>query len=151
MINCTKCGESKDESQFRARPTLKRGYQSWCKECEYNAQKKRYIPKEKKQNKSVKENEIKFSAKKRMLKHRYGIDYETYLKMYEEQNGKCGICGCDKDLGGFKGLLVDHCHETNNVRGLLCGNCNSGLGKFMDDINLLTNAIKYIKQNNGVN
>ena len=148
MINCTKCGEIKDESQFRPRPKLMRGYNSWCRECELNANRKRYVPKEKKEKKPIDETKVKFSAKKRMLKHRHSIDYDTYLKMYEDQKGKCKICGVDKELGGVSGLFVDHCHSTNKIRGLLCTNCNSGLGKFMDNIELLNNAINYIKQNN---
>jgi hypothetical protein len=79
-----------------------------------------------------------------MLKHRYSIDYDTYLKMYEDQKGKCKICGVDKELGGVSGLFVDHCHSTNKIRGLLCTNCNSGLGKFKDNKELFLRAIEYI-------
>ena len=43
-------------------------------------------------------------------------------------------------------LCVDHCHTTGNVRGLLCDTCNTALGKFRDNIDLLNEAIKYLKK-----
>jgi hypothetical protein len=145
MINCTKCGENKDECYFRPRPTLKRGFQSWCKECEYKQNRQRYIPKERIKN-DINPDEVKLLAKKRMLKHRYSLGYDEYIRMYDKQNGKCLICGVKKELGSSKGLMIDHCHNTNEVRGLLCRNCNSGLGQFMDDTNILLNAIKYLNK-----
>ena len=90
---------------------------------------------------------VKLDAKKRMLKHRYRLEYDDYLLMYEQQDGKCKICNTDKELGTVNGLLVDHCHTTNKVRGLLCNRCNSGLGHFEDNLELLNNAIEYIKHN----
>jgi hypothetical protein len=144
MIICTKCGEIKDEINFRLRPNLKRGYHSWCRDCENITNRNRYTPKPPKPKKIVGNEEGKLDAKKRMLKHRYSIDYNTYTQMYDEQEGKCKICGIEKELGGSNGLLVDHCHNTNKVRGLLCNNCNSGLGKFKDNKELLLKAIEYI-------
>jgi hypothetical protein len=144
MINCTKCGETKDESQFRPRPKLIRGYNSWCRECEKIANRNKYVPKPPRTKKVVDEKVVKLETKKRMLKHRYSIDYNSYIQMYDEQDGKCKICGIEKELGGSNGLLVDHCHNTNKVRGLLCNNCNSGLGKFKDNKELLLRAIEYI-------
>jgi hypothetical protein len=147
MIKCSKCGEDKDVCEFRERPSLKRGYHSWCKECERKANRKRnaFKPKSIRVNKVKDPDNIKLSAKKRMLKHRYSLEYDEYMRMYESQNGECGICGDEKILGGHGGLLIDHCHENNNVRGLLCTNCNSGLGKFKDDITILSRAINYLK------
>lgn len=145
MVVCTKCGLEKEECEFRARPTLKRGYHSWCRMCEKEGDRSRYIPKPKKV-KIINHNKVKEDRRLRNLKYRYNLDYDDYNKMYEDQDGKCAICGLNKDLGTSKGLLVDHCHETNKVRGLLCNNCNSGLGKFMDNIELLNNAINYLQR-----
>lgn len=44
-------------------------------------------------------------------------------------------------------LYIDHCHTNGHVRGLLCQKCNSALGLLQDDINILTNAINYLKKN----
>ena len=147
MIKCSKCGEDKDICEFRERPSLKRGYHSWCKECERKENRKRNAlkPKSIRVNNVKDPDDIKLSTKKRMLKHRYSLEYDEYVRMYESQNGKCAICGDEKILGGHGGLLIDHCHENNNVRGLLCTNCNSGLGKFKDDITILSRAINYLK------
>jgi hypothetical protein len=146
MINCTKCGEDKDESNFRVRTNLKRGYHSWCRECENIENRKRYLPKPSRTKNVRSEDEVKVDSKKRMLKHRYSIDYDTYSQMYADQDGKCKICGDYKELGGHGGLLIDHCHITKEVRGLLCNKCNSGLGMFNDNEELLLRAINYIKR-----
>jgi hypothetical protein len=78
------------------------------------------------------------------LKREYGIDLNRYNQMFEEQNGCCKIC--NQHQSNFsRAFAVDHCHATGKVRGLLCFKCNTALGKFNDDITLLKNAIKYLK------
>lgn len=74
---------------------------------------------------------------------RYDITREQYLQMVVEQGGQCRICGREP---GLKGWAVDHCHLTGKVRGLLCGRCNSAIGLFNDDIDILTNAIRYLTE-----
>lgn len=78
------------------------------------------------------------------LKSIYGITLEDYEIMYSKQSGKCLICNSFKNNKGKDGLVVDHCHTNGNVRGLLCFECNTGLGRFKDNIVLLENAIKYL-------
>lgn len=81
------------------------------------------------------------------LKKKYGLERDDYYKLLEKQDGKCAIC-----FGQPKGksrLSVDHCHKTGKIRGLLCSNCNSALGLFKDDINLVENAKIYLRKNNG--
>lgn len=80
-----------------------------------------------------------------MLK-KYGITSEQYKELYEKQDGKCCICGKHKPDSGRDGLAVDHCHTEGHVRGLLCPNCNMGLGSFFDNIETLQNAIKYLER-----
>ena len=81
-------------------------------------------------------------VKNNELRKSFGITLEDYNRMREEQNGVCAICG-QIDDNGFS-LAVDHCHTTKKVRGLLCANCNRGLGIFNDSIDLLTKAINYL-------
>ncbi len=78
----------------------------------------------------------------------YGITYETYMGMYEAQNALCKIC----NGVGFKMkpensimLVVDHCHTTGKVRGLLCHNCNRALGLLKDSAANLNSAINYLQ------
>ena len=77
---------------------------------------------------------------KRWLQRTYGISREEYDAMVAAQNGRCLIC----DEKPMRGLCVDHCHETKVVRGLLCNNCNVGLGYFDDDPIRLLRAAAYL-------
>lgn len=81
---------------------------------------------------------IKFFGFKTKLKINYGLSYSEYLRILKSQDNLCAICG-----NGGK-LVVDHCHSFKNVRGLLCNNCNFGLGHFKDNKDLLYKAIKYL-------
>jgi len=66
-------------------------------------------------------------------------------KLYQEQEGKCKICGI-KESNLRRELCTDHDHKTGDVRGLLCGSCNSLLGLCHDDINILKQSILYLKR-----
>lgn len=74
----------------------------------------------------------------------YGLSLAQFNQMMLAQGGKCLICG-HSDLSNPSFFpFVDHCHSTGKVRGLLCLNCNHGLGKFKDDTNLLLAAASYL-------
>jgi hypothetical protein len=77
-----------------------------------------------------------------ILKNRYGIMEFDYEQLAQQQNNKCAICGVSPEN---KRLDLDHCHTTKKIRGLLCNNCNRGLGHFKDNPQLLTKAIEYLK------
>lgn len=82
------------------------------------------------------------------LKRTYGISFRTYRLMLEDQKGLCKICGSEgfimnKDRHKMK-LVIDHCHTTGKVRGLLCHNCNRALGLFQDSTDNLKRAIDYL-------
>ena len=78
-------------------------------------------------------------------KRNYGITPTQYHGMLIEQNGVCAICKQPETRkNGW--LHVDHNHRTMLVRGLLCGNCNTGIGKFGDNISKLESAIQYLKE-----
>jgi hypothetical protein len=83
------------------------------------------------------------------LMRQYGIDYNEYNRMLNEQDHKCGICG-DEGFTMAKHhelkLVVDHDHETGRVRGLLCHNCNRALGLLKDNTESLTKAINWISE-----
>lgn len=73
---------------------------------------------------------------------KYGLTEKQFAAMRETCRGLCAICAMDC---GDK-LVVDHCHKTGKVRGLLCGRCNAGLGMFMDSAKLLMHARAYLNQ-----
>lgn len=87
-------------------------------------------------------------SKEKSLKYNYGITLEERNKMLEDQGFKCAICSSSDP--GFKDWYVDHCHRTENVRGLLCHHCNCMLGFARDNPATLLGAVEYLrKHSNG--
>ena len=132
MKTCTKCGLShalnaysrykyKGEDRTRAR----------CNNCRSEDQKARY-----KENPSV--------HRGYLYKQKYGLTLEQYDQMVVAQNGVCLVCGTDSPMGHHKRFVVDHNHTTGEIRGLLCSNCNLGLGCFSDNPNFLLKAAQYL-------
>ena len=83
------------------------------------------------------------------LQREYKINYSEYMDMLKNQDEKCAISGSE----GFKmqahhkiKLVVDHCHATGRVRGMLCHNCNRGLGLFQDSVKFLQTASSYLQK-----
>jgi hypothetical protein len=123
LKKCSKCNNIKDLKEFNNDKQTITGKTSYCKKCIKN----KYSPLELKNN---------------SLKTKYKIDINEYNKLLIQQNNKCIICSKE-----VKNLVVDHCHSTLKVRGLLCNNCNTGLGMFEDNINNLQKAIEYLNRN----
>lgn len=73
---------------------------------------------------------------------KYGLTLTSYEALLEHQDRSCFICGVRPD--DERALCVDHCHETQEVRGLLCDRCNRGLGAFKDDPAMLAKAVDYL-------
>jgi hypothetical protein len=138
---CDTCFEEKDTSQFHKNKSTADGYRSRCKVCVSTYMKKYYT-------------DNKTSIRQKVRVQKYGVDDAALQKMFDDQAGCCAICGKQYDsydngrvgAGGaaFKGLNIDHDHDTGKVRGLLCGLCNAGLGKFLDDQEILLNALDYL-------
>lgn len=82
-------------------------------------------------------------ARSNHLKTAYGVSIEEYNKLLKKQNNKCAICGIDVAYLN-ENMSVDHDHNTNKIRALLCRKCNAGLGFFNDDISKLQKAIDYL-------
>lgn len=135
MKVCTKCDKEKHLNEFRLRVGRKNGSRhSWCKSCVYESNKARTVDQEKNYK----------------LKYNFGISLIEYNRMLAEQNYVCKICGSPEtaksNVGGIKSLAVDHCHTTGKIRGLLCQDCNVGIGKLKDNPILLQKAIDYLKE-----
>jgi len=134
---CKLCGSEKpkeDFYQFYDKWSDKKYFSARCKPC--HQKHKVNNPNRPRNNKAEK------------LKLRYGLSYEQWENIREKENYSCMICGITEDEMPRK-LDVDHCHNTNRVRGVLCNNCNSILGQAKDDIEILESAIKYLKVNGG--
>jgi len=125
MKSCTKCKIEKELEEFYVYPSGK--YRAACKEC--------YI----KHRNTI--------GKNKQLKKRYGINIDQYNDLFTYQKGCCAICGIHQSKLS-KCLAVDHCHKTLVIRGLLCYNCNSGLGRFKDNLDVLKQASEYLIRSN---
>lgn len=137
MKICTKCNIEKHKKEFGKDKQNKDELCSQCKDCRNESQRKS----SKKYHSSSNGKYITANGK---LKLRYGITLEEYNKMFKDQNGECRICGTKENRN--KRFSVDHDHETRKVRGLLCFECNKGLGGFRDNTIFLMQAIKYLNR-----
>lgn len=134
---CKRCSEIKLLTQFYAAKTSKDRKQSTCKQCDKTAnaiwQK-------------MNAEKCKFKSAKWKYQNKYSpcnIAPEERQKLFDQQQGKCAICGVHQTTLN-KNLAVDHDHKTNKIRGLLCMKCNTGLGMFKDDTQVLQAAITYL-------
>ena len=138
---CTCCGEVKPTTEFtRHKNNGKWGFYSYCRACNNKKFKKYSIDNPEK---------CKRTYRNSKLKKLYGLTFEDQEGMLKNQNYKCAICGKEIFLFGSSKKLtahVDHDHKTGKIRGLLCQECNSGLGKFMDNTDYLL-SVSYLKKN----
>lgn len=127
---CNKCNITFETLSIKVRE----GGELFCsREC-YN--------KFRKENSTKKANHIKHQ---RMYK--YGLSEENFNNMKLFCNNSCEICNKPfTEESRYTTACVDHNHETNNVRGLLCHTCNKALGGFKDSVTLLLRAIEYLKE-----
>jgi len=129
--------------------TYSKKYYQKHKECRIEYQKKYY--------KKVRDTKLKYAKKYRDLhpevkrksdwKLKFGLTPVDYNIMFNNQNGCCNICGKHQSEL-TRALAIDHNHNTNEVRGLLCCPCNAAIGSLGadDGIKLLQNAIKYVRK-----
>ncbi len=88
---------------------------------------------------------VLLSKRTTRIKQRYGVTKEQYDQFVLNNPYNCGICGSTNWKTKKNEPVVDHCHKTGIMRGLLCGPCNSGLGMFQDNILIVESAIKYLE------
>lgn len=135
--HCPRCDQTKDRAEFGVR---KNGYsRSHCRDCETTSFRKwREVngPTTQARNRRV------------ALDRWFKLTEDDYRSMLAAQSGGCAICG--REAGDAKRrLYVDHCHETGLIRGLLCANCNTGLGMFADNQERMMKAIEYLAREAG--
>lgn len=137
-MRCTDCKEDKAASEFNKNRSTKSGYQWICRKC----QKVRHLD-------YAARNPRQFRAG--YYRRKYQMTEQDVHSMLQAQDNKCLICTNQLALEPGNGLRkkqyqydIDHDHRTGKVRGILCHNCNVGLGRFKDDPNLLTRAAEYL-------
>ncbi len=138
MKKCSKCKEIKSYLSFSKNVSTKDGKEYSCKTC-HSARFRRY-----KANNKAK---VQKQTKRANLKRKYGLTLEAYEEMLIRHSNRCAICATlisDLTLQGSY-ICVDHNHVTGKVRGLLCNDCNQGLGRFKDNLLIIDNAKLYLE------
>ena len=130
LKTCKVCGVEKNISDFYTR-------RNDCKDCKNAAARK--IRKEQPERYA----RYKKRANEYLKERRYGITQDQFNQMLVDQNNMCKICSTE--FKSTKDTHIDHCHDTNIVRGLLCNNCNLALGQFNDNTDNMDNAIRYLQ------
>jgi len=119
--------------------TIRKTYYASSGKKYYEANKEEILKRSRRNYKKTRELKL-VKHRHHVLKSRYGMTIEDYYKLLEKQNNKCSIC----KLEAIKTLDVDHDHKTDQVRGLLCNNCNRGLGHFKDSPEILKQSYEYL-------
>lgn len=133
---CDRCGVDKRLEAYPRSPNTEDGLQHVCRSCTRYANGK---PGRSKRTKSA-----ILDSRRRLatVAKQYGSDaVPKYKALVAESKGACVICGRTDKI-----LHLDHNHTTNDIRGLLCSPCNTGLGFFQDSPTLLTKAAQYLKK-----
>ena len=140
---CKNCGDTKPISEFSIKnKDRSQPYNPRCKTCINAERREKFGSGAWKPNAQMPAEYYR----DRHLQREYGITCEDYDAMYHYQHGRCGICGVHQnEIVGR--LHVDHDHSTGDVRSLLCGPCNRGLGMYYDDPELLEIAAEYLRLN----
>ena len=144
MKVCKKCSVKKSDDEFYKEKRVKDGLSARCKECcksdaravfeanpEPYRERARAVPAE--------------AQRWAKILRKYGLTKEAYYAILDKQGGHCALCPATESGHNMTDLLlVDHCHETDTVRGLLCQDCNLLLGCVKDKRKRLIAAMFYL-------
>ena len=131
MKLCCMCGLKKPLSEFNKCKANKDGLQGHCAACGIEYKKKWY------------QNNKDWAKEYSTLKN-YGVSATQFKDLLTKQNNKCAICKSELNIS--KKTHIDHCHTTGKIRGILCQECNHGLGLFKYSQDILDSAQKYLKK-----
>lgn len=146
---CTKCGVDQPLTHYYPHKGMSDGLKKECKTCrgEYSRE---YYQKNAERVKAAsrlwrERNPDKVEAQRRVSRERnlnilykYGLSQVQFEQMVLDQNGRCKICERAKKL------VVDHNHDTGEVRGLLCHGCNTGLAR-VENVEFRERALAYLE------
>lgn len=167
MKKCKICLVEKSFDQFYKNKKSKDGYGGWCSQCHKAYSRNRYasnpeparkyasnwrVNNYEQHRKNVKRwqdenaDRLAFLNFKSSILRKYGLSYESYVKLLDQHGNACAICKSSEKL------CIDHDHECcpssrtcgKCVRGILCNSCNTMLGMCNDKVEVLKNAIEYL-------
>lgn len=142
---CADCKGIKPLDQFR-KSSEGEWWDSYCKDCKRIRDHNYRVEggEELKAKLRAKYKRNKTYYRDRMRRAMYGLPIGAFELLLEMQDGKCAICGATESTKTGRALSVDHSEETRDIRGLLCTNCNQGIGNFKHSVDLLQAAINYL-------
>lgn len=139
MKCCSICKVNKSLDEFHRSSSTKDGRQRICKPCNIQKVKKWQEDNPEKHKANWERHSANRSWLVRKARH-YNIDVDDLDRLIKQSDGKCAICKCLP----VRWTVIDHCHDTDRVRGILCEKCNQALGLFGDSLENLESAIQYL-------
>lgn len=138
LRKCKDCSlearSQEDLDLFRTDYTMKYNKANLCKVCDTIRGRKYFRDESKRLN--------------TYYKRYYNITYKEVQLLKNKQNHRCKICDKPEGESQLSKFVVDHCHTTGDVRGILCGKCNTAIGHLGDDVAILARAIEYLNGGN---
>lgn len=164
MKICGKCNLKKEKKDFGRNTKTPDGLKCYCYECSkkiariwlennrgrVNSERRRKYNDIPEHRARIKEKSLEYRKKHRegacdkVRERTYGITPKEYNDICQSQNMVCAICGSPSR----RRLCVDHNHNTGEIRGLLCDNCNRAIGLLKEDISILEKACSYLARYN---
>jgi hypothetical protein len=136
---CSRCEETKPVEAFSRCQKTKDGRSYWCKTCYAT-----YWKENRERIRAYRQGDDveRITARQRAYcRKKIGFSAQLFDMLLTKQARHCAICRCQIT----ESASADHCHSSGDPRGVLCNNCNSGLGFFKDDPARLQSAIAYLQ------
>jgi hypothetical protein len=147
---CSSCKLAKPINCFGVRPEYRDGYRNQCNSCRTQSTAK-YLKTEVGSKLAAANRERKKqsnppdSERWRKLQIKYGVSRSLYESLVIKQDGKCAVCRSSDPRNNRGVLVVDHCHDTGRIRGLLCTPCNTAIGNLGDTLEGIEAAARYLR------
>ncbi len=138
MKQCARCNGTYPLDDFPLSKQTSTGRYAYCKPCK--------VVKMREYSQARKADGRMFDQNLARALKKYGVTKDWYRKRMARQCGLCDICGQEPSGGRGNRLHIDHDHITGFARGLICGECNNGLGLFKDSPQALRNAATYLER-----
>jgi Autographiviridae endonuclease VII len=151
LKTCPECGETKPREEFHKHAGHRDGLRKRCKQCVSNYARRwreanlERISTAAAEYRRANPDKCRVAQRRNGLKRNYGLTVDQYDALLTEQQGRCAICGGTEPGPNYARFVVDHCHRTGKVRGLLCALCNWGIGYLQDNPEIMTSATVYLR------
>ena len=139
---CNKCGKTKPVAEFYRAAASPDGLRPRCKPCHADDNRLFAVQRARRLKEWRAENPEKWKAqifRANRRKKKYGLRFDERVA-FREAHGRCGACGKTSDL------VIDHCHGSGRLRGVLCRSCNMGLGQIGDTEEALVRMLAYLRK-----